>query len=154
MKEICIILIPAKVLSGVKECLATAEQMQGVCRMVERRERCQLSLLPSLSSNDYHCTMLTAGNSRCVVERLSPCLSSTLIGRLVGDYRAVWRWSYLTVIVIIGFFIITIIAIIIRWELEERYKETADKGRVSFLLIISAKTELMISILFYFNRLL
>ena len=154
MKEICIILIPAKVLSGVKECLATAEQMQGVCRMVERRERCQLSLLPSLSSNDYHHTFtMTAGNSRCVVERLSPCLSSTLIGRLVGDYRAVWRWSYLTVIVIIGFSIITII-IILRWELEERYKETADKGRVSFLLIISAKTELMISILFYFNRLL
>ena len=122
--------------------------------MVERRERCQLSLLPSLSSNDYHHTFtMTAGNSRCVVERLSPCLSSTLIGRLVGDYRAVWRWSYLTVIVIIGFSIITII-IILRWELEERYKETADKGRVSFLLIISAKTELMISILFYFNRLL
>ena len=89
--------------------------------------------------------MLTAGNSRCVVERLSPCLSSTLIGRLVGDYRAVWRWSHLTVIVIIGFSITTIIAIIIRWELEERYKETADEGRVSFLLIISAENDLLIS---------
>ena len=30
-----------KVLADVKECLATAEQMQGVCRMVERRERCK-----------------------------------------------------------------------------------------------------------------
>merc|ERR1719507_853267 len=60
--------------------------MQGVCRMVERRER-------------------------CLVERLSPCLSPTLVGRLVGDYRAIWRW-----------------------ELEERYKETADEGRVDQLL--------------------
>ena len=40
---VCIILIPVKVLSDVNECLATAEQMQGVCRMVERRERSQLS---------------------------------------------------------------------------------------------------------------
>ena len=29
-----VILIPNKVLSDVNECLATAEQMQGVCRMV------------------------------------------------------------------------------------------------------------------------
>merc|ERR1719295_989096 len=56
--------------------------MQGVCRMVERRER-------------------------CLVERLSPCLPPALIGRLVGNYRAIWRW-----------------------ELEERYEDTADKGRV------------------------
>jgi len=72
-----------QVLADTKDCLASAEQLEGVCGVVE-------------------------GRQRCLEERLSPCLTPSLIGKLIGKYRSIWRW-----------------------EFEERYRQAADDERVS-----------------------
>merc|ERR1711963_481529 len=75
-----------QVLADTKDCLASAEQFEGVCGVVE-------------------------GRQRCLEERLSPCLTPSLTGKLIGEYRSIWRW-----------------------EFEERYRQAADGERVAQFL--------------------
>jgi len=75
-----------QVLADTKDCMASAEQFEGVCSVVE-------------------------GRQRCLEERLSPCLTLSLTGKLIGEYRSIWRW-----------------------EFEERYRQAADDERVAQFL--------------------
>jgi len=75
-----------QVLADTKDCLASAEQFEGVCGVVE-------------------------GRQRCLEERLSPCLTPSLTGKLIEEYRSIWRW-----------------------EFEERYRQAADDERVAQFL--------------------
>merc|ERR1711963_1297655 len=75
-----------QVLADTKNCLASAEQFEGMCGVVE-------------------------GRQRCLEERLSPCLTPSLTGKLIGEYRSIWRW-----------------------EFEEQYSQAADDERVAQFL--------------------